>query len=160
MHHMKSISLTSITAISLVWATAALSQEKQYEVTRTLNLSSPVTEVWHVVGDFCDVDDWHPAITACALRVVDGRLHRVLTTQDGAEFIEQRIAVEPGLSYTYRITQSPLPVTRYTATFAVEPLDGTRISWSARFRSNNPEAEAMIGAIFDDGLAAIDAMLD
>ena len=128
-----------------------------YEVRRVLELPHQATEVWHVVGDFCDIDDWHPDIAACATRVIDGRLHRVVTTGDGAEWLHQRIASEPGLSYTYRLTNAALPVERYTATFSVEPLDGAVVSWSVRFTSDDPAVEAAVTAFIEAGLAAIDA---
>lgn len=112
-----------------------------------------------MAGDFCDIDDWHPDIVGCALRVDAGRLTRVLTTRDGAELIERRIASEPGLSYTYRLVASPLPIQSYTATFSVEPLDGALVSWSARITSDDPGMEAVVAQMMDAGMAAIAAKL-
>lgn len=152
---MKPIAMFTVLAMSVGLTTAALAES--YEVRRTLQLSAPMTDVWHVVGDFCDVDDWHPDLSGCALRVIDGQLHRVLTTVDGAEFVERRIAVEPGLSYTYRIVSSPLPVEGYTATFSIAPGEGSVISWSARFSSEDPAMEAVVGGILESGLAAIES---
>lgn len=129
----------------------------EYQVQRTLQLPFPSTEVWHMIGDFCDIDDWHPDIGGCALNATEGRLERVLTTTDGAEIVERRIAVEPGLSYTYRISASPLPIERFTATFSIEPLDGARVTWSARFSSDDPTMEATIVEFFETGLAAIES---
>ena len=131
-----------------------------YKVSRSLQLSAPGTQVWHLIGDFCDIDDWHPAIRDCALKVIDGRLHRVLTTTDGAAITQRRIATEPGLSYTYKLTASPLNIDRYTATFSIEPNDGTRVTWSARFTSDDPAAETAIADLFDTGLAAIEKRLN
>ena len=139
---------------------AGAARAEDYEVRRTLQLSVSMPEVWRVVGDFCDIDDWHPALSGCVLRVVDGRLHRQLATTEGAEILERRIAVEPGLSYTYRIESSPLPVEGFTATFAIAPNDGSLLSWSARFSSDDPAMEAVIGGLFDSGLAAIETMID
>ncbi len=132
---------------------------ENYQVERTLQLSLPGTETWHLIGDFCDIDDWHPGVSACALKVIEGRLHRVLTTTDGAEIVERRIAVEQGLSYTYKITQSPFPIEKYTATLSIEPQDGTRISWNARFSSDDPSMEATIVEWIEAGLAAIESGL-
>jgi len=127
-----------------------------YQVQRTLQLHIPSTKVWHLIGDFCDIDDWHPNIGGCALKAVGGKLDRVLTTTQGAEIVEQRIATEPGLSYTYRISSSPLPIERFTATFSIEPLDGARVTWSARFSSDDPTMEATVVEFFETGLAAIE----
>ncbi len=54
-----------------------------------------------MAGDFCDIDDWHPAIADCVLKVEDGALHRILTTVEGGEFVEKRIAFEARQSYTH-----------------------------------------------------------
>jgi len=61
------------------------------------------------------------------------------------------------LSYTYRISASPLPIERFTATFSIEPLDGARVTWSARFSSDDPSMEATIVEFFETGLAAIES---
>ncbi|MCG6904878.1 MAG: SRPBCC family protein [Rhodobacter sp.] len=128
-----------------------------YQVQRTLQLPFPSTEVWHLIGDFCDIDDWHPDISGCALKAVEGRLERILTTTEGAAIVEQRIAVESGLSYTYKISASPLPIEGFTATFSIEPIDGARVTWSARFSSDDPSMEAAIIELFETGLAAIES---
>ena len=150
---MKTTTLFAVLMLSAGLAESAKAED--YEVRRALHVSAPMSDVWHVVGDFCDVDDWHPDLSDCALRVIDGQLHRVLITTDGSEFVERRIAVEAGLSYTYRIVASPLPVERYTATLAIAPDEGALISWSARFSSEDPAMEAVVGSIFEAGLSAI-----
>ena len=130
-----------------------------YSVNRTLQTDASSQEVWHLIGDFCDIDDWHPAITACDLKVIDGSLHRVLQLADGAEFLEKRVASESGLSYTYSIEASPLPIERYVGTLSVTPGDATTITWSTRFKSDDPEMEAFVGGIFDAGMAEIAKLL-
>lgn len=132
----------------IVWAA-------DYAVQRTLQLSASSTEIWNMFGDFCDFDDWHPEITDCTLKVIDGGLHRNLTMTDGSVISEKRIATEPGLSYTYSIVGSSLPIEKYIATFSVEPLNGTLISWSGRFSSNDPKMEAVIAEFYEVGLSAI-----
>ena len=155
---MKPTVLITAAAISGSLATGAWPAD--YQVQRTLQLPSPSTEVWHVVGDFCDIDDWHPDITACATKVIDGKLHRVLTGADGGKIVQQRIAAEPGLSYTYKLANSPLPIEKYTATFSIEPNDGTLVSWSARFSTEDPAMEAAIAEMYETGLSAIEAAFE
>ena len=128
-----------------------------YTVERSLDLEADSTEVWRVIGDFCDVDDWHPDVSSCSLKVTDGRLHRVLRTVGGGEFVERRIASEAGLSYTYRLVSGPLPVENYTATLSIEPGETTTVTWSARFKSEDAGMEQAVGGLFDKGLAAIEA---
>lgn len=154
---MKLTALITVTAIAGLHSTGAWAAD--YEVRRTLQLTASATEAWNLVGDFCDFDDWHPGLKACSLKVMDGELHRVLTTTDGAEIVHKRIALEPGLSYTYTISNSPLPVENYTATFSIESLDGSLISWSGRFSSDDPTTEATIAEFYETGLAAIETAL-
>ncbi len=112
-----------------------------------------------MAGDFCDIDDWHPAIADCALKAKDGALHRILTTVEGGEFVEKRIAFEAGQSYTYSIVSSPLPIENYTATFSIESLNGSLISWIGHFSSDDPSMEAAIAGIYEAGLSAIESGL-
>ena len=143
-------------ALSLGLLCATTAQAADFEVRRTIHLPASPTEVWHHVGDFCDIDDWHPDISACALKVVDGSLTRILTTTDGATFTEKRIASEQGLSYTYKITDAPIPVEKFTATFSIEPRNGSQVDWYVRFSSDDPTTEAMVATFFDTGLKAIE----
>ena len=126
-----------------------------YKVQCTLNLTTPSAEVWNLTGDFCDVDDWHPGITACQLRVIDGRLHRILSLNGGGELLERRIASEPGLTYTYRVTGGPFAADKLIMTFSVEPIGGTRIDWIANFSADDLATEARIAAFIEAGLAGI-----
>lgn len=147
--------LASLTAATFFGLSATSVHAVEYTVKRTLQVSAQPTEVWNLIGDFCDIDDWHPAFSDCQLKVVDGRLHRFLTTPDDEQFEERRIAVEAGLSYTYKLANSPLPIENYTATLAVEPLNGTRIRWSAKFSSDDPTMEAKVAEMFEAGLSEI-----
>ena len=126
-----------------------------YRVERTVQLDVPSTQVWHVVGDYCDIDDWHPDISTCRMTVEGGKLFRVLTTTAGDEITEQRIAAEQGLSYTYKLSDGGGPITKLTATLSIEPNDGTLLSWAARFSSDDPAVEARVISMFETGLAAI-----
>ena len=151
--------VSRLMAIAVIGLSTTHAWSADYKVHRTLQLSSSSTEVWNVVGDFCDIDDWHPYMQACALKVIEGRLHRSVTTVDGAEHLEKRIAAEPGLSYTYEIVDAPLPIENFTATFSIESLDGSLISWSARFSADDPKMEAVVTEMLDTGIAAIESKL-
>lgn len=146
------------TAISVLCATAASSAD--YKVTRSLELSSPATETWHLIGDFCDIDDWHPNVSGCSLKVMDGSLVRVLTTDAGDEFVQKRIAQEAGLSYTYKTVSSSLPVENFTATLSIEPFDSPLVMWSANFSSDDPTMEQVIVEEIEAGMAAIASKFD
>ncbi|WP_299851640.1 SRPBCC family protein [uncultured Roseovarius sp.] len=145
-----------ITLAAFISMLASSASAEDYTVSRLIDLDVSTQQAWNVVGDFCDIDDWHPAVSSCSLKVIDGSLHRILNTTSGAEFVEKRIAVEPGLSYTYSIVSSPLPVENYIATLSVETLKSTTITWEGRFKSDDPSMEDTIAGIYESGLAAVE----
>lgn len=152
---MKSIKTLAVVAISGVLANSAGAAD--YDVTRTLQLKHAKADVWRLVGGFCDVDDWHPEIVGCDLKVIDGKLHRVLTTSSGVRFVDQRIAKERGLSYTYKTSEGSLPIDNFVSTLSVEPIDGARVTWSANFSSEDPAMEAKVIELIEKGLAGIES---
>ena len=80
---------TLLSAAAFVGGFASGAWAADYKVHHSLQVQDSAAEVWNLVGDFCDIDDWHPSLVGCSLKVVDGGLHRVLTATDGAEFIEK-----------------------------------------------------------------------
>lgn len=154
---MKSIAKLTTTVIATLCATAAVSAD--YKVRRSLELPVPTTEAWHMIGDFCDIDDWHPKITGCSVKVMDGSLVRVLSTEAGDDIIEKRIAQEAGLSYTYKTIQPALPVENFIATFSIENIGNSLIVWSANFSSDDPAMEQAVVEELESGMSAIEAIL-
>lgn len=153
---MNLIAKTATTAITVttLGATAALSAD--YQISRTLELSASVVEIWSRIGDFCDIDDWHPSVRSCSLHVVDGALARTITTDAGHDVVHKRIATEPGLSYTYKTMRSSLPIENFVATLSIEPFEKPLIMWSARFSSDDPATEQTIVDEIEAGMSAIE----
>lgn len=85
-------------------------------------------------------------------------LWRTLTLKDGG-VIKEKMTTSSATSYAYAITESPLPVKDYTASFSAiakaDAPDTTIVSWTANFQANGkPEAEVkdIIKGIFTGGL--------
>ena len=154
---MSSLVKFSVAAASLLYATAAWPED--FQVKRSLELPSSTPQVWHLIGDFCDIDDWHPNVSACSLKVLDGSLTRVLTMDTGEQVIQTRIAQEEGLSYTYRTVSSALPIEKFTATLSVQPGENLLIEWIANFSSVDLAMESAVVADIEEGLLAIERML-
>jgi len=154
---MTSIAKFSVIAAGLLCATAAWPAD--FQVKRSLELPSSAPQVWHLIGDFCDIDDWHPEVSSCLLKVMDGSLVRVLTTDTGDQVIQKRIAQEEGLSYTYRTVSSSMPIEKFTATLSVEPGENLLIEWIANFSSDDPAMERVVLDNIEGGLAAIESIL-
>lgn len=148
-------SLTRFAATVLICITAAPLWAQNYAVSRTIDIANPNGEVWDVIGDFCDIDDWHPMITGCKLKAKDGAVHRLLTLENGATVLEKLIAVEPGLSYTYKIVESPLPLKKYTSTLSITGGATATVTWSGNFSTDDDSLEGLFTDIYNTGLNAI-----
>jgi uncharacterized protein YndB with AHSA1/START domain len=130
------------------------------EVRQTVEVAAPPEEVWHLIGDFCAIAEWHPGIGQCARSDQNGVAVRTLTTVDGGVLVEKRVQYsDEGMSYTYEIVESPWPVTDYVATLAVMAgAHGSLITWSGEFAANgakDAQASEVISAIYRAGLAAL-----
>ncbi|MEO9821011.1 MAG: SRPBCC family protein [Paracoccaceae bacterium] len=138
-------------------ATAAWSAD--YKVKRSIEIPVSSTQAWHLIGDFCDIDDWHPSVNACSLRVLDGSLVRVLSSNGREDVAQKRIARESGLSYTYKSINSNLPIENFVSTLSVEPGNKARIEWSANFSSEDPAMEKLVVQEIETGMSAIEQIL-
>ncbi|MBK0398886.1 SRPBCC family protein [Limibaculum sp. M0105] len=125
-------------------------------VSRMLRLAATANDVWAEIGDFGALADWHPVVTKCEVDEIDGDTYRVLTTADGARLLEMLVEAGPR-HYTYRITESPLPVDDYRSTLSVvpEPDGGCHVYWGATFEPTDPSADDVVGGIYDAGFEAL-----
>lgn len=144
-----------LTAVFLA-APAAFAED--YSVSRHVEITGSPEAAWQAIGDFCDIDDWHPAILGCALRADGGSVQRHLTLSDGGTLVERLVAVDAGgLTLTYAIVSSPLPLERYTSTLSITRGDPSIVTWSGRFTTDDAELEAFFEGFYDAGLAQIAA---
>lgn len=153
--------ITRSFAIALLMTLAAF-PARAADVERTVDVAASPEEVWAMVGDFCSIQEWHPAIVACEAEEKAGTTYRYLETGDGATFDEQLMQLdEESRTYEYTILESPLPVLSYLSTFSVTPgIDEqtATVIWQSRFTSlgvEDEEAEAIIAGIYEAGLAGI-----
>lgn len=131
-------------------------------VTVTEDMSAPAEAVWKEASpDFCGIGGFHPAIATCDLSA--DKSVRTLTLQDGGKIVEKQTSWDDDAhSYAYDITDSPLPVSNYSATFSVaDEGSGSKVRWTATFDPVGDEAAAkdVITGIFTSGLAALKAKL-
>jgi hypothetical protein len=130
-------------------------------LTRSMIVQAPPSKVWSVVGPFCAIGEWHPAIGSCAL---DGKARptRTLVTRDGkATFVELQVGRDEAMRrYSYSFTSSPVPVSAYVSTFSVKASgkNASIVTWRGEYTPNEgqgAQAAAMLTGIYDSGLAAI-----
>jgi hypothetical protein len=149
------VSLVTLAA-TLAWTAAA----EAIEVKKRREAPGTPAQVWGMVGDFCAIKDWHPAVADCEQTEEDGDTYRTLTLGDGGK-IKEKLTDTDDTSYSYEITESPLPVKNYSATLKVgeddEP-DRVEIEWEAKFDADSVEdekAEEVITGIVNDGVSGI-----
>ena len=134
------------------------------KVSMSRDLSASAGVVWEIVGKFSTIDSWLPPIASCE---ADGDTvgdMRKLTTVDGAVVHERLDSIDDARTYSYSITDSPLPLSDYRATISVaEGDDGfSVIHWSSEFEPvGAPEAEvvAIVEGIYQAGFDAIEERL-
>jgi hypothetical protein len=139
-------------AFAMLFSTMAWSDTIKVSETKQVNASAE--RVWMLIGGFNDLNKWHPVIAQSEYD--PGKKVRTLTTKDGGKFVEE-LLTEKDKSYSYRILSSPLPVTNYSSTLAVRPLDqnSSEVSWSSEFQPtgvSQAEAQQIVRQIYIAGL--------
>jgi hypothetical protein len=132
-------------------------------LSRSVEVDGTPAQIWSLIGDFCAIRDWHPAIGSCT---EDGNNPptRTLVTKDGkATFVElQTAANREKHLYGYTFVSSPLPVTHYQSILKVTSKGSghSEITWSGEYMPDagkEKDADAALSGIYETGLAAIRA---
>lgn len=125
------------------------------KVSMTTDLNASADQVWKLIGGFNALPDWHPSIEKSEL-TEEGQT-RTLSIAGGGTIVEKLEKVDDGAhTYTYSITDSPLPVANYTATIKVSGEgDNSTIEWSSDFEpiggTSAEEAMQTIQGIYQAG---------
>ncbi len=157
--------LAAGTVIGLVGAAgladaASVAVGKKLEIkVNPAKMNDERTRLWSQFGGWCQIKDWHPAVTNCEETTDGGAKIRILTLKDGGKIKEKLLDEKPNF-YRYEIVESPLPVKNYQAQFALTPDDDDEdeinFAWSAVFDpadgKTDKEARDVITGIFKAGL--------
>ena len=117
-------------------------------------------EIWKVVGDFCAIKTWHPAVANCVETKDGDATIRTLTLKDGGK-IKEKLTSTQDLAYTYEIVESPLPVKNYKSKLWLEAddePDRSVIYWQSDFDANgasDDDATKEIAGMLADGVKGI-----
>ena len=118
-------------------------------------------DIWAMVGEFCAIKDWHPAVAQCEETTEGDVVFRTLTLKDGGAKIKEKLTGKDDLSYSYEIVESPLPVKNYKSKFWLEvddEADRSVIYWQSDFDANgasDEDAEKTIKGILKAGVKGI-----
>ncbi len=133
----------------------------QLSVSESATINASSADLWKLVGEFNDLERWHPAVTI-SKQVSDQRY--LTLAGDGGEIVEQETARNDSeMTYSYRIVSSPLPVEGYEATISVTEVSTTksRITWSSTFEADgvpDSKAEDIIRGVYQAGMTELQLM--
>lgn len=150
--------LSSAAALLALTALPALA----LDAASTVTVAAAPAKVWTVIGDFCGIGRWHPAVETCVPSERGGKPVRTLSLKGGGTIVEEQLRRDDtAMSYTYTILDGPLPVSGYESTLSVKPAGGgSTVSWTGSFKAKGADdatAKGAIQGIYDAGLAAIAA---
>ena len=94
-----------------------------------------------IVGEFCAIEKWHPAVAKCEESKEGDVTFRTLTLKDGGK-IKEKLTGTEDLAYTYEIVESPLPVKNYKSKLWLEvddEPDRSVIYWQSDFDRRRQE---------------------
>lgn len=138
---------------------AVVGSGSAYAVTVKKRIEAPglPPEVWQVVGGFCAIKDWHPAVASCEETKEGDVTFRTLTLKDGGK-IKEKLTGTEDVGYSYEIVESPLPVKNYKSKLWLEVDDEPDRTIIYCFDANgksDEEAKKIITGILGDGVKGI-----
>ncbi len=154
------------TTVSVVLLTSAMASfAGNLTVSKEITVNASPETTWKMVGDFNHLDVWHPVVVDSKITRGNARAVgaiRLLTLGNGAQITEKLVSNKHGeKSYTYEITESPLPIADYVSTITVSAAEDGKstVTWSSSFDANgatDEEAVNTIAGIYDAGLNNLD----
>jgi hypothetical protein len=125
------------------------------EIRLIATLAAPPRDVWNLIGGFNALPDWQPSVLASHLDE-GGRVRRLSMATGGT--VVQELLEEGDFFHSYSMSESPLPVTGYTATLGVgEGKNGACVlEWTSRFEPlgvGEEDAIASIKTLHERGIA-------
>lgn len=150
--------ITLIAALSA--ACLAPQAAEAASVAKKIEIAAAPAKVWAAIGSFCDIGSWLPIVAKCEMSEAGGKKVRTLTTGDGGVLVETLEKWDDaGMSYTYRIQSSPLPMENYISTIKVSGKGkASTVEWSSSFNPKGaPEADVVktISGIYQAGFAGL-----
>ena len=152
--------LKTILAAAAAATLLSLSPAFALEVTKSADIPASPETVWKTIAEFCSIGQWHPAVEKCDPSTKDGKNFRAIALKGGGVIEEEQTATsDADMSYSYKILESPLPVTNYKSTIKVEKSgSGSKVTWMGTFDAKgapDAKAEEVIGGIYEAGFKGI-----
>ncbi len=154
----------ALLAVALITTGCAPAPEEAPEpetisVSMSTGLDASAADVWKVVGDFGGID-FLSAIASASVKGEGIGAVRTLTLagEEGGAITERLDALDnEGMSITYSIIESPLPIDNYSSKMTVsESEEGkTTFTWSSTFTAkgiSDEEAKAFVEGFYNGGI--------
>lgn len=125
------------------------------KVSMSTDLNASADQVWAMIGKFNALPDWHPSVEKSEL--TEAGQTRTLSLVGGGTMTEKLETVDDNArTYTYSITDSPMPVANYSATIKVTGSgDNSTVEWSSEFDpaggASPEDAMKMVQGIYQAG---------
>ncbi len=162
-----------IATLALAVSAPVLAARPELKVKEQIDIAAPPAKVWEAIRNFDNLG-WHPAVASTALDKGSNNKKgavRTVTIKDGAKIIEALVSHRDSTrSLTYRIVESPLPVSDYLSKLSVKAgKGGSRVEWSSTFRRKDEKpadgaddagAKKAISGIYTSGLDALKKQLE
>lgn len=125
-------------------------------LTTTRRYSVSAEDMWERIGDPGALAAWHPAVDATDL--IDGGWTRI--NHLGTAQVVEPIVDRSDRQYTFRMSQTPLPLRGFESTLRVREADpcGCVVEWEATFTPtgvSDAEADELVAGFFEAGLDAL-----
>jgi len=157
---MKLVTKTKLLTSAILLAASMTSFAGALEVQKEITVNASPATTWKMIGDFNHLDVWHPVVFASELTQGSSDTVRVLTLGNGAAITEKLLAHNDN-SYSYAITESPLPVSGYVSEISVSATDDGKsvVRWTSSFDAKegfaDEEAVNTISGVYDAGLTSL-----
>lgn len=118
----------------------ASAKAKTLKVSEKVEINASAEKVWENLGDFGALEKWHPAFAKTEIvGSTNNKVgeQRVLTLKDGGKINETLTAYSASKkTMTYKITESVVPVSHYSATIDVisKGANKSLVIWHATFK--------------------------
>ena len=144
-------------AATIAWSVTA----EALEVKKRREAPGTPADVWAMVGEFCAIKDWHPAVADCVEETEGDVVFRTLTLKDGGK-IKEKLTEKERHELQLRDARHPAPGQELQS----EPSESARttsenrveIVWQATFDAegaSDDDAKKNITGILDDGVDGI-----
>ena len=160
---MKLLTKTKLITSALLLTASMTSFAGALEVNKEITVNASPVTTWKMIGEFNHLDVWHPVVVASELTSGSSEMTgavRVLTLGNGAAITEKLLSHSDN-SYSYAITESPLPVSDYVSEISVSTTEDGKslVRWTSSFDAKkgfaDEEAINTISGIYDAGLTSL-----